>query len=51
MQGQSELGLEWLKAGEIEGIIFLGTNIMDKNLETVKWTREWIASVGGEKLK
>ena len=51
MQKQSELGLEWLKAGEIEGMIFLCNNIMDKNLEAVKWTREWIASVGGEKLK
>ncbi len=51
MQKQSELGLQWLKSGEIEGIIFLGSNIMDKNLKAVEWTREWIAQVGGEKLK
>ena len=51
MQKQSELGLAWLKAGEIEGMIFLGTNIMDKNLKSVAWTREWIAKVGKEALK
>ena len=51
MEYQCELGLQWLKAGEIEGIIFLGSNIMDKNLKAVEWTREWIARVGDEKLK
>ena len=51
MQKQSELGLAWLKAGEIEGMIFLGSNIMDKNLKSVAWTREWIAKVGRETLK
>ena len=51
MKKQSELGLKWLKAGEIEGMVFLGTNIMDKNLKTVEWTREWIKRVGDEKLK
>ena len=51
MQKQSELGLEWLKACEIEGMIFLGNNIMDKNLKAVEWTREWITRVGGEELK
>ena len=51
MQRQSELGLAWLKSGEIEGMIFLGSNIMDKNLKAVEWTREWIAKVGNEALK
>jgi len=51
MQSQCELGLKWLKAGEIEGMIFLCNNIMDKNLEAVKWTRDWIARVGDEPLK
>ncbi len=51
MQKQSELGLAWLKAGEIEGMIFLGSNIMDKNLKSVAWTREWIAKVGKEALQ
>jgi len=51
MEHQCELGLKWLRAGEIEGMIFLGTNIMDKNLKTVEWTREWITRVGDETLK
>ena len=51
MEHQCELGLKWLRAGEIEGIIFLGSNIMDKHLKAVEWTREWIARVGEEKLK
>jgi hypothetical protein len=51
MEHQCELGLKWLRAGEIEGMIFLGTNIMVKNLKAVEWTREWIARVGNEKLK
>ncbi len=51
MQKQSELGLAWLKSGEIEGMIFLGSNIMDKNLKAVEWTREWIAKVGHKLLK
>lgn len=46
MEHQYRLGLKWLKSGEIEGIILLGTNIMDKNLEAVEWTREWIKRVG-----
>lgn len=51
MEHQCELGLKWLKAGEIEGMIFLCNNIMDKNLKAVEWTREWIALVGDEKLE
>ena len=35
MEHQCELGLKWLRAGEIEGIIFLGSNIMDKHLKAV----------------
>ena len=50
MEHQCELGLKWLRAGEIEGIIFLGSNIMDKNLKAVEWTRTWIARVGEERL-
>jgi hypothetical protein len=51
MEHQCELGLKWLRAGEIEGMIFLCNNIMDKNLKAVEWTREWITRVGDEKLK
>ena len=50
MEHQCELGLEWLKAGRIEGIVFLATCICDLEIETVEWTREWIASVGDTQL-
>jgi hypothetical protein len=51
MKHQCELGLRWLKAGEIEGMIFLATNICDLGLETVEWTRQWIAEHGNELLR
>jgi hypothetical protein len=50
MQRQCELGLKWLKEGQIEGMIFLATPLCDLNLETVEWTRNWIAKVGDEPL-
>ncbi len=50
MKKQCELGLQWLKAGRIEGMIFLATNICDLQLESVEWTREWIAQVGNQRL-
>lgn len=50
MQQQCNLGLEWLKQGRIEGIIFLGSCICDLNLDAVEWTRNWIKKVGDEKL-
>lgn len=46
MQHQCKLGLEWLKAGRIEGMIFLASCICDLDLEAVEWTRRWIAKVG-----
>ena len=48
MDHQCELGRRWLHAGEIEGIVFLGSNIMDKGLEAVEWTRQWIVEHGDE---
>ena len=51
MERQCELGLKWLKAGEIEGMIFLGSGVLDKNLRSVEWTRQWIAKVAMEDLK
>jgi hypothetical protein len=50
MQKQTSLGLQWLQAGEVEGLIFLATNICDLKLETVEWTRKWIAEVGPQRL-
>jgi len=50
MQAQCRQGLAWLKSGAIDGMIFLASCICDLNLETVEWTRRWIAEVGGQVL-
>jgi hypothetical protein len=50
MQKQCNLGLEWLRKGRIDGMIFLASVICDLNLETVEWTRNWIREVGDGKL-
>jgi hypothetical protein len=39
-----------LREGKIEGMIFLASNICDLDLETVEWTRRWIADVGDQSL-
>lgn len=46
MRRQCELGLRWLREGRIEGIIFLSNSACDQEIETVEWTRQWIAEVG-----
>ncbi len=51
MKKQCEVGRRWLKEGRIEGMIFLGSNVCDLELETVEWTRKWIAEVGSEPLR
>ncbi|MBN2133126.1 MAG: hypothetical protein JW741_26735 [Sedimentisphaerales bacterium] len=48
MKKQCTLGRQWLREGRIEGMIFLGSNVCDIELETVEFTREWIATVGDE---
>ncbi|MGQ9682178.1 MAG: hypothetical protein ACUVX9_06560 [Anaerolineae bacterium] len=50
MQYQCQAAFEWLKQGRIQEMIFLGNTVMDFDLPSVEWTREWIAQVGGEKL-
>ena len=50
MQYQCEKGLAWLKTGRIEGMIFLASCICDLNLESVVWTRQWIAEVGEQPI-
>ncbi|MCX5661984.1 MAG: hypothetical protein NTW19_20080 [Planctomycetota bacterium] len=47
---QSELALRLLKAGRIEGIVFVASCICDLELEAVEWTREWIQRVGDDRL-
>ena len=46
MARQCETGLQWLREGRIEGMIFLASCICDLELEAVEWTRQWIAQVG-----
>lgn len=50
MEKQCRFGLEQLRAGGIDGMIFLATNICDLDLETVEWTRRWIAEVGDQRV-
>lgn len=51
MEKQCRMGLEWLRQGRIEGIIFLASCICDLGLDAVEWTRRWIQKVGDENLK
>jgi hypothetical protein len=50
MRRQADLGLQWLKQGRIQGIIFLATANVDVGLEAVTWTRDWIVRVGEQRL-
>ena len=50
MEQQCTIGLRWLREGRIDGMIFLASCICDLGLETVEWTRDWIARVGNENL-
>ncbi len=50
MKLQCEAGLEWLRQGKIEGIIFLSNSEEDLGFESVEWTRKWIRKVGNIKL-
>ena len=48
MKKQCTLGRKWLHEGRIEGMILLASNVCDIGLETVEFTREWIAALGDE---
>ncbi|MGI6419146.1 MAG: hypothetical protein ACOX1P_26170 [Thermoguttaceae bacterium] len=50
MKHQCEVGLRWLQAGRIEGIIFLGNTVLDLGFESAEWTRQWIQQVGDTEL-
>lgn len=45
MKKQCQLGLEWLKEGRIEGMVFLASCICDLELPAVEWTRSWIKNL------
>ena len=40
----------WLKKEKIEGLIFCSNAIADIGLDTVEYTRKWIAEVGNERI-
>jgi len=50
MEHQCLMGLEWLRTGRVEGLIFLATCIADLDLEAVEYARRFIAQVGEEPL-
>jgi hypothetical protein len=50
MRSQCEAGLQLLREGRIEAMIFCGSWLCDRGLETVRWTREWIQQVGQSRL-
>ena len=49
MRSQCETGLQLLRDGRIEAMIFCGSWLCDRGLETVSWTREWIQQVGQQR--
>jgi hypothetical protein len=50
MKHQCETGLKWLREGRIEGIMWLGNYHCGFGIETVEWTKQWIAEVGDQPL-
>lgn len=50
MEYQCRLGLEWLRKGRAEGLIFLASCIADLELDAVEYARRLIAQVGDEPL-
>ena len=51
MKFQLDRYYHWLKKGDIEGIIFCSNCIADIGLDTVDYTRKWIADVGNERIQ
>ena len=50
MRDQCELGLQWLRSGRVEGLVFLASCIVDVGLQTVEYSRQLIAEVGEEEI-
>jgi hypothetical protein len=51
MEKQCKTGLQWLREGRIDGMIFLASCICDMEIEAVEWTRNWIREVGDQILQ
>lgn len=50
MKSQCEIGLDLVKKGQCEALVFCGSWLCDRGLETVAWTRDWIQKVGSQKV-
>ena len=50
MQHQCELALKWAQQKRIVGMQFLGSTLLDMDLEAVNWTKDWIADVADEEI-
>ena len=50
MEFQCRKGLEWLRAGRVDGLVFLANCIADLDLEPVEYARRLIGEVGEEPL-
>ena len=48
VQRQCSRGLELLRSGELEGMIFLASCICDVGVEAVNWVRDWIKQVADQ---
>ena len=50
MKYQLDKYYQWLKKGDVEGIIFCSNCIADIGLKTVEYTKKWISEVGEERI-
>mgnify|MGYP000941011089 CR=1 FL=1 len=46
MEHQCGLGLELMRQGRLDGMVFLGNTVMGVGFESEKWLRNWIGEVG-----
>ena len=51
MEHQCGLGLQWLREGRIESIVFLANTTCDIGIESAPWAQAWIRKVGDMSLE
>ncbi len=51
VEHQCRVGLEWLRRGRIEAMVFVSSGLADMPIDAVQWTRQWIAEVGDGETK
>lgn len=49
MKNQLDIALEFYRSGEIDGLVFHCTPLVNKGLETVEYARNWLAKHGEER--